>query len=697
MKRYSLVSLLFFQTAFAQTPPADFNVALDEELRYLKAEAEANNYISIASRIPTQQKDASGILTVVTEKEILNSGARDLIDVLRLVPGFDFGTHLSNVNGPMLRGNWAEEGGLLLMIDGLEMNDRMNGTVQLGQHYPIDNIQRIEVMRGPGSVMYGGFARLGVINIITKGFKNSNFYQHQKQRTLEKEKDEAAITARYGEMEKTYGHRGISFYAGKNLTDEARLTVSAKASQGNRSDRTYMNPSTGESIPLANVNKMEGLLLNVGFQYGNDLIMRFIYDDYVNWTADVGQLTHLPPSIFSFKSHQFDAKYKHDFTKDLKLSFNFNYSQQTPWEYDEFIGNSYVGFNYMTSTRYKGSVRADYAVNNSIHITNGFEFSHEEFEETKQKYSYYGSTPDVLPIYENITPYIEGLLKTDWGNLTLGLRYDKHNKFESNLAPRAAFTGNLGDFHYKLLYSDSFRTPTIYTQIYSGMLILKPERTKAYEVELGYQVNNNLSLSTNAYYLSTKDKLVYGYDTDLSKYVPGGGGVTNLYYNARDKIQSVGVETELRWKQDWGYVTFNHSYTQMLNNFKDYQPINQITGQVVNSDLALSFPAHKLTLNGHYKITPAFSVNPSLILTSSRYGYDTFDANGNLTLRKYSPEVLGNLYFRYQNVLFKGLELGVGAYNIFNSNQRFVQPYNSAHPPLPGQSREFIFKISYQL
>ncbi len=686
MKRYSLLCLFFsWSTVFAQTQPVDADIDLNEELKYLKAEAEATSYISIASRVPQTTNAAPAILTVVTEKEILNSGARDLIDVLRLVPGFDFGTHLSNISGAMVRGNFAEEGGIALLIDGLEMNERISGTVQLGQYYPIDNIQRIEVMRGPGSVMYGGFARLGVINIITKGFKNSNFYQHQAQKSVAKEKDEVAITARYGQMAKTYGHRGVSFYAGKNLTDNARVTVLAKANQSNSSEKNYISAS-GETIGLANVNKMEDLLFNVGFQYGNDLVMRFIFKDYANWSTDIGSLTHIPPSVSNFKSHQFDAKYKHDFNDKLRLSFNFNYSHQTPWDYDEFIDNAYSGFDYVTTTRYTGSARADYALNEAIHIANGLEFTHEEFELTKQKYSAYPTLPSVLPIYENFTPYIEGLFKSDWGNLTLGLRYDKHNKFESNFAPRAAFTGEFGDFHYKLLYNNSFKTPTITTQLYSDMRILKPERTNSYEIELGYQLTKSLSFATNAYYLSTKDKIVYGYD-----------GVASLYQNAHKKIQSAGVESELRWKQDWGYITLNHSYTQMLNNFKDYQPINQITGQVVNPDLALGFPAHKFTFNGHYEITPAFSVNPSLILTSSRYGYDTFDANGNLTLRKYSPEVLGNLYFRYQNVLFKGLELGVGAYNIFNSNQRFVQPYNSAHPPLPGQSREFIFKISYQL
>jgi outer membrane receptor protein involved in Fe transport len=153
----------------------------------------------------------------------------------------------------------------------------------------------------------------------------------------------------------------------------------------------------------------------------------------------------------------------------------------------------------------------------------------------------------------------------------------------------------------------------------------------------------------------------------------------------------------LRWKQEWGYLTLNHSYSQFVNNFKDFQPINQATNQIVNSNLALAFPAHKFTLNSHIELTPSLSVNPSFIVSTSRYGYDRYDSSGNLLLHKYPPEVLANVYFRYQNLFFKNLEIGIGAYNLFNVNHNFIQPYNSGHAPLPDKSREIIFRFSYQL
>jgi outer membrane receptor for ferrienterochelin and colicin len=675
----SLVSLvLCCQSVFAAAPVVDPDKQLLEELQYLKEEN-----VSIASRIPQTERDAPAILTVITEKEILNSGARDLIDVLRLVPGFDFGVDFGNIVGPMIRGNWAYEGGILMLIDGLEMNERRSGSVQMGQHYPIDNIQKIEVMRGPGSFMYGGFARLGVVNIITKGFKNKASTQHSNS-IKDQDQDELAITTRYGQMEKTYGHRGVSFYAGKNLTDDARITVSGKASQAHRSEKLFTD-THGGSVGLENTNLLNNMQFNIGFQYAKNLTLRFIMDDYVAESADGTSSINSPPLLFNFKSYVFDAKYQQDFSDALRLSFNFNYSRQLPWNVEAFIGTGFQNATKISSTRYLGGVRLDYMMNNFIHITSGLEFTHEEFEKLAEPYDYIN--PKVFPIYENITPYIESLIKSDWGNLTFGLRYDKHNTFDANLAPRVAFTNKIGGFHYKLLYSSSFRTPNIDDAILGNVARLKPEHTKAYEIELGYQFNKNLSLTTNAFYLSTKDKLVYGFDNNN----------TGVYSNAHDKIESTGVETEVRWKQNWGYLTLNHSYSQMLNNFAAFKPIQQLTNTLVSSDKTLGFPTHKFTLNTHYEITPDLSVNPSFILTTSRYGYDRYDAQGYLNLRKYSPQLLGNLYFRYQNALIKGLDLGIGVYNLFNANQRFIQPYNSDHAPLPGQSREVIFKISYQL
>lgn len=654
---------------------AEEKVADDTELlNELRNLHEAYGYVESASKTPQKVNEAPGIVTVITEEEIINSGARDFIDLLRLVPGFNVASDSENVVGIGIRGNWAQEGKVALLIDGIEMNERRFANLFLGQHYPVDHVKKIEVIRGPGSVMYGGFAKLGVINIITKSAND---------------KQGISLVGRYGQMAHSNGHQVINFYAGSKLTEDMLINVSGKVSKSHRSDQLY-HDVYGNSVDLAHTNQNQDVMLNAGFQYQN-FSLRFLMDQYKAKTSD--RFVPIQDAIArTYKTYAVDVKYQQDLSDALKLNLKFDYYNELPWVSEEFVDGQRRYTSKLLIERYLGAARLDYTYQDILKVNAGVEFSHEDFKNLAGDYDNFhmpGFNLQNLPSYETLTAYLENLIKTPWGNLTLGLRYDKHNIFQANLSPRAIFTDTLGDFHYKLLYNTSFRTPTVGNVSFTTDGILKPERTKSYEIELGYQLTKDLSFKTNAFYSSSKDTLIYGIDpirTDLLQ-----------YYNSSSKIKTVGVETELRWQQQWGYVTFNHSYSQMIKNFKDYQPINTLTNSVVNSDMSLAFPAHKFTFNSHIELTPSLSVNPSMIISTRRYGYNAIDENANLLLHKYGAEVLGNLYFRYKDVLVKDLELGFGVYDLFGAKHKFIQPYNSGHAPLPDRSREFIFKVSYQL
>src|SRR5690606_40293057 len=126
-----------------------------------------NKNVSVASQ-NLSSRETPGIISVVTAEEIENSGARDMVDVLHLVPGFDIAQDLQFVMGLSLRGNWANEGKVLVLMDGQPFNDLLYQSVAVGNRFPVDAIERIEIIRGPGSARYGGSAEYGVINIITK-------------------------------------------------------------------------------------------------------------------------------------------------------------------------------------------------------------------------------------------------------------------------------------------------------------------------------------------------------------------------------------------------------------------------------------------------------------------------------------------------------------------------------------------------
>ena len=103
---------------------------------------------SVASKKETTIREAPGIVTVITDDDIQKMGARDLIDVLQTVPGFTLALDVQGIVDVGIRGNWAHEGKTLYLFDGHEMNELDFATNQLGNHYPVDQIKKIEIISG---------------------------------------------------------------------------------------------------------------------------------------------------------------------------------------------------------------------------------------------------------------------------------------------------------------------------------------------------------------------------------------------------------------------------------------------------------------------------------------------------------------------------------------------------------------------
>ena len=94
-----------------------------------------NIKISVASIKELTPRESPGVVSYISAEEIHESGANDLVDVLRLVPGFDFAMDVEGVVGIGVRGNWAHEGKVLMLIDGQEMNEGLYSSLQFGNPF----------------------------------------------------------------------------------------------------------------------------------------------------------------------------------------------------------------------------------------------------------------------------------------------------------------------------------------------------------------------------------------------------------------------------------------------------------------------------------------------------------------------------------------------------------------------------------
>jgi iron complex outermembrane receptor protein len=164
----TLLILASLGIAFSSQANAMELAMMDEMDPLLWGEEET---IYTATKFNKRLDQAPAIATVITAEEILNSGARDITDVLNLVPGFAVSTHAaSGWKGMEIRGIRSEHTEkVLFMVDGQSLYFRTNGSfLEFHQLMSVKNIARVEVIRSPGSALYGTNAMVAVINIVTK-------------------------------------------------------------------------------------------------------------------------------------------------------------------------------------------------------------------------------------------------------------------------------------------------------------------------------------------------------------------------------------------------------------------------------------------------------------------------------------------------------------------------------------------------
>ncbi len=165
---YWIICFLFVGSfvSYAQVASPNVERSSIQELQLFYSKSEL---VVTPTRIPTPIAKSPAIITVITQKEIRELGARTLKDIISLVPGFD--VEINNVGNPIIlvRGFRAyQDEKVLLMIDGHVVNESQSeGFAWSFADMPLGNVKRVEFLCGPGSAVYGKDAYLGVINVIT--------------------------------------------------------------------------------------------------------------------------------------------------------------------------------------------------------------------------------------------------------------------------------------------------------------------------------------------------------------------------------------------------------------------------------------------------------------------------------------------------------------------------------------------------
>jgi outer membrane cobalamin receptor len=611
-------------------------------------------------------RDTASVLLIVSRDEIHASGARDLLEVLQLVPGFTFHQDVEGTVGVAFRGLWAHEGKLLLMIDGQEINELLYTTTQFGHHVLAGNIERVEVIRGPGSALYGGSAELAVVNVITRQGAQLNG---------------VAATSRLAVSANGVHDWSISSVAGgRDAANDFEWSLLASAGQGRRTFGTFADFS-GNVVSLAG-DRLDPVFVNATVAW-HGLRVRLLHDDYAQG-ATSGFGVALPGAEMRFRTTIADATWETKPLETLSLKARVNLRAQTPWQSRDPDSDLFYD---KTATRLMAGLSARWVPNDTFQLAGGLEgfWDHAWLNDTRIIGSQTQFAGANTVSYGNFAAWAQGELTTSIVNVTAGARLEVHSAIGVNLAPRVALTRQFDRFNAKLLYGGAFRSPGIENLNLAPSTGLRAERTHVFEAEVGATLGDIGFASLNGFYTLVALPIIYGVDPATGEESYRNGGA----------ISTAGAEALVRLRGSAGHV--NISYSLALPVVADDVATWLHPDLGVSAPL-LGMPAQKLTLSGRLNLNRWLSVGGSAVFLGGRYAFtpsDLLDGTGRIGWT--TETLLLNAWVGVDHLGLDGLSLQAGVGNILDSNVAFVQPYDGGSAPMPGRGREFFVRASFSL
>lgn len=629
-----------------------------------------NTPVTVASGKELSLRDSPGIITVVTREEILSSGARDLLEYLQRVPGFQPTYTGQNTTSLNIRGLHAMEGKFLVLIDGVEMNERLYGTITLDNRFHLDQVQRIEIIRGPGSARWGGFAEYAVINVVTRTGRDLQG---------------AAGSLSYGLARGGFLRRTASAAYGEER-GSMNWSVTVTGGLGSRtSEETLRHASYARDlvqtpggwvwtyIPLkldlqSQGSRMDSLMFNAGLAW-HGLKVRLVHDHVKYSDIDLSDMDRIQG--FYTETLGVEASYAWRLSDTLTLTPRLSYKEDLPWTYPPPRM-----LPWRKVVRKLASLTLAWTPNPTVDFQGGYEYFQDHAKSFHGDSTMWPMSNGGTSIsYLNRALFAQGILSTPIGLVTLGARYEAPAIGKAAFIPRVAWTFNRARFHAKLLAAKSFRAPTIQNiedNLFANnkTLTIRPEETTTYEAEAGYNFTPHFLGILSVFRTHTKNNLLFPYKVS--------------YANGAE-----GVEGELHYRRPWGHLIGTVSLYQARDN-------EVLAIRVPGEDLRyLGAASSKITFSGHFNLPRSLVLDTHWMILGPRYAYPHYMAQ---KIERAGGYTLGSLSLDWI-VSPNRMKVGLLVSNVLDArilHHMGWAPYGIGSDPVPGTGgREFSLRLSY--
>jgi len=627
--------------------------------------------VSGASGFQQDVTQAPASVWIITGDEIKKLGYRTLAEILGSAPGIyasdDLNYSYLGVRGFSRPGDYNSR--VLLLIDGHRLNDNLYNQALIGTEgvLDVDLIERVEVILGPSSSLYGNNAEFGVISITTRrgGAINGT---------------EASVS---GGGNNSYQGR-LSF--GRQFTNGVELALSGSWYDSGGAGTVHFPAfdTPGNNHGNADHWDADQSQSAYGSLRWRELTLTTAFSNREKEvpTASFGTVFNARQEKTTDLRAYADLRLEHDLTPDTHLLARTYYDV---YSYDGIYPYSATNTTLPGSPVYRAlnadegfgqwagaEARITQKLFDRYTLVGGVEYNG-DIEQLQHTYYLEPGFPDVrindtgynLGLYAEA----EAVLLTNL-TLNLGVRYDRFNTFGGRVDPRVGLLYTpWKQTHFKLLYGQAFRAPTVFELYYADPGAnkanpkLAPETMDSYELVYEQYLPAHLRFSASGYYYRVRDLITQQTD-----------GSGESYYSNLGEVASEGMELQLEHRSPAGLIA-RASYC--LQRSEDDDTGAELSNSPRNlAKLSLIVPVYRDKIFAGAELQYTDSV---LTLADNRA--DSF-AVVNLTL--------------FSRELARGLEASASIYNLFDTHYGFPGSADHLQDLLPAPGRDFRVKLTYR-
>ncbi len=665
MLRVRILQLLILTLGLVPGVPyrAFGQVGTVQDLTGLSIEDLSRVRLSTASRHLEDPRKAPTAVMVIDSEEIARYGWRSVAELLRSITGFytayDRSYTYVGVRGFLQSGDYNAR--ILLLIDGHRVNDNVFDSALMGTEFPLDVslIDRVEVVRGPGSSLFGTNAELAVVNVFTRQPGNQN--------TIEVSGEADSFAGRAAEIRGSFhgaGFAGVLSGSMYRSNGPGRLFFPEFASpdtnngiaadlDGDRYDHAFGMLRRGQF-------RLEGL---------------FGTRDKIVPNAAYGTIFGDPGSRTKDTRGYFDASYSHDFSLDTQLDVRAYYDSYRFKGSYPYAGTDGSGRSVQMNDAAADGIGMEAVISHRLGRNRIVAGTAGEFNFRINQRNYYVGQPPFLDDHRGLSlaaVFGEAELNpSSRFSLNVGGRVDWYSLYGTNLSPRiAAMYLPTSSTSVKYIFSHAFRAPDPYDEFYVDQVditstnkALKPENINSHTLLLEHTFSDSLHIVAGGFANKLNEVIKEEQDPNT--------GDTHFANENGDSGQGAEVELIVKYPSGW---SARSSYTLERTHQK------QTDTEVMNS------PTHLAKLNAAAPLKRVGSLGTEFLYTGSEPNFlgdrisSSFLVNTTVSTRSFR----------------NGFQLSASCYNILDRHWETPTGPEVIQPATVQDGRTWRFRVTYR-